>query len=292
MNSNPKWKKRKIRPRLNFSIRPALSLIKQVSDYIQVRIIATQTSGASLTTPASRWQIFEPTFAHQDYMAANYMGNALKPWVDDHTKLTMNITNANNFPVTVGHWRLRWKKTCVADTSVFTDRTAACLFHIWTANITSAAVTDLFSDDNFDPRAMPQIYEWCDVEYTGHAIVRPGEDKVILDHNYHNVVSRSEAAVCAGIASLVANEVLCCEGEVAEIFHFMPVLVSGATSSGYPPMTVLEQLRQYTCVNVGVTQNPNGVAPIIDEPAVSGDTTAFAVTGVTTGAVVSANTTI
>lgn len=285
--NNPKWKKKKIRRRLNTTHnRPALSLTKQVSDYIQVRIIATQTLAVSLTTPANRWRVFEPTFAHQDYLGANYMATALNPWADDHSRLTLHVSNLNNIPFTLGHWRIRWKKTCVADTSVFTDRTAACLFSIWAPSIVTPTVTDIFSDDNFDPRAIPQIYEWVDIQYVGHGVIRPGESKVVLDHNYHNIVSRSEASVCAGIAGLISNEALCCEGEVAEIFHYMPSVVSGDTRSGYPPLTIIEQLQQYTVVNVGVTQNPNGAAPVIDENPPLGDTTAFAVTGVTNGAVV------
>lgn len=277
MFSNPKWRPKKIRKHPNRLMHMTVprGLLALVSDVANTEIVKSELLGFTSSDGGSRWYQAMETYSPNDVAQTNFLDAKNKPWIDIHINWNQEISNLNNFPITVGSWYVRWKRDVYVtdiDTSV---RAFAAMIKLWIPNDQTVDPEDhVFKDDSFDPRNIPQISDYCSIEYKGHGVIRPGETVCVLNKNLRQLISLANAQEAKetvdGLTGVLLTGNMVGRGEFTHFWHVMPSPVSGSTNSGYPNATIL--LRNITREKhfIGLNENALGWSPTFDEPSAAG----------------------
>jgi hypothetical protein len=256
-------------------------LSQSVSDVDEVEVVTQSITGASVTTAAGRWWVFNPILPDKrELTTIPWMNQDLDVWVDVHTNFTVKLHNNNVIPLTVRVWTVTFLRDFISKHTVTgsTSSTESYLSRPWAAM--GGSINDIFNNDHFDPRMIPQISDWADIRYYGGGVIRPADGKIIFDKKFRLQYTRGSCLTFNqeyGIIDPTAGTtVYCNEGNVALLVHIMPPVVSGATSSGFPGFTRIAEVQTTTKGFVGVDSNfAASWIPTVDEPTSVGTAVAI-----------------
>lgn len=265
--------------------KPSLSMLTSAGNLRTELRLIQETTSVQLSS-AGTFSLFSPSYDAKEILT-NWLTGTTTNWAKISILFRLRMTNLNNIPITFDMWSVRPKIDVTGSSASYTVIDMMDINWVAIGGTSFEWALDRFRDTN--PSSIPYTNNILKVRYVGSGTLRPQEEKVVMSKNIRQYATRGRAQLLDGINTQQASVIS--RGEWFLLVKYHRPYVSAATSSGFAPnMTMIHNVT--STERIDIAQKTWALPTSFDGPDAVGVTTVFHRDNVTTGALVSGNTTI